>query len=317
MNVNGSSTNVELTVNAAVTVDGTLDLSPTSAGFAMVTGTGSLTVTSGANLATIAGSTNEAYLRVPITNDVGGTVTIGAPTTDQDSNTLTTSSGTFTVSSGAGYTLTGSSSFTHSAGTLTVTGSMTQDDGTFTQTSGDIAGNPVTVDGGATIADSAGTGGFDVIGSSSLSGTVPVGQTVNVDGSGTNVQLGIAAGVAIKGTLDLSPSPSGYAMVTGGGTLTVKSGGNLATVGPSTNEAYLRTPISNKAGGTVTIGAPTTNQDVEHADQKLGHLHRVERRRVHPERRQLVQGLRRHAHRDRIDDRERRHLHPVGRHRIG
>jgi hypothetical protein len=260
VNVNGSSTNVELTVNAAVTVDGTLDLSPTSAGFAMVTGTGSLTVTSGANLATIAGSTNEAYLRVPITNDVGGTVTIGAPTTDQDSNTLTTSSGTFTVSSGAGYLLTGSSSFTHSAGTLTVTGSMTQDDGTFTQTSGDIAGNPVTVDGGATIADSAGTGGFDVIGSSSLSGTVPVGQTVNVDGSGTNVQLSVNAGVAVKGTLDLSPASAGYAMVTGTGHLTVKSGGNLATVG-SSNIAYLRTAISNKTGGTVTIGAATTNQD--------------------------------------------------------
>ncbi len=261
VNVNGSGTNVELTVGATVTIDGTLDLSPSASGFAMVTGAGSLTVASGGNLATVAGSTNEAYLRVPITNDIGGTVTIGAPTTDQDTTTLTTSSGTFTVSSGAGYTLTGNSSFTHSAGTLTVTGSMTQDDGTFTQTSGDIAGNPVTVDGGATIADSAGTGRFDVIGSSSLSGKVPAGQTVNVDGSGTNVELTVGATVTIDGTLDLSPSASGFAMVTGAGSLTVKSGGNLATIAGSTNEAYLRVPITNQTGGTVTIGAPTTDQD--------------------------------------------------------
>ena len=59
---------------------------------------------------------------MPITNKAGGTVTIGAPTTNQDDDTLTTNSGTFTVSSGAGYTLTGGSSFKDSTGTLTVTG---------------------------------------------------------------------------------------------------------------------------------------------------------------------------------------------------
>ena len=108
-----------------------------------------------------------------------------APT--RTTNTLTTNQGTFTVSSGGGYTLSSASSFTDSAGTLTVTGAMTQNGGTFTQSGGTESGNPVHVAGGATLADSAGGGAFDVIGSSSLSGTIPAGQTVNVDGSGTSV----------------------------------------------------------------------------------------------------------------------------------
>ena len=274
VNVDGSGTNGELTVDAGVSIDGTLDLSPTNHGFAMVTPGpgGRLTVKSGGNLATVPGSTNEAYLRVPITNKAGGTVTIGAPTTNQDADTLTTNSGTFTVSSGAGYTLTGGSSFKDKTGTLTVSGVMTQDNGTFTQSGGTESGNPVTVDGGATIADSAGAGAFDVVGSSNLTGTIPAGQSVNVDGSGTNVDLDVVAGVTIDGTLDMSPSPSGYAMVSGGGTLTVASGGNLATVGPSTNEAYLRTPVTNQSGGTVTIGAPTTRQDSDTITANSGTL---------------------------------------------
>ena len=95
---------------------------------------------------------------------------------------------------------------------------------------------------------------------------------MNVDGSGTNVDLDVVAAVTIDGTLDLSPAPSGYAMVSGGGTLTVASGGNLATVGPSTNEAYLRTPITNQSGGTVTIGAPTTHQDSDTITANSGTL---------------------------------------------
>ena len=260
VNVDGSGTSVQLTVATGVTDDGTLDLSPGGGGYAMLTG-GTLSVGSGANLATVPGSSSDAYLRTAITNDAGGTVTIGAPNTVQDSNTLTTSSGAFTVSSGGAYTLSGGSSFTHSAGALTLTGSMTQDAGTFTQSGGTESGNPVTVDGGATIADSAGAGAFDVTGSSYLSGTIPTGQTVNVSGAGTSVSLTVNAAVTVKGTLDFSPGAGGYAMLAGAGPVTVKSGANLATVPGSSSDAYLRTAITNDAGGTVTIGAPNTVQD--------------------------------------------------------
>ncbi len=272
--VNGSNTSVQLTINtAAVTVDGTLDVSPGGGGYAMVTGTGSLTVKSGGTLATTAGSGNEAYLRVPITNKTGATVTIGAENTDQDSNTLTTNSGSFTVSSGAGYTLSGGSSFTDAAGTLAVTGSMTQNGGTFTQSGGTESGNAVQVEGSATLTDSAGGGAFNVVGSSTMSGTIPSGQTVTVNGSNTSVQLTInTAAVTVDGTLDVSPGGGGYAMVAGTGSLTVASEGTLATTAGSGNEAYLRVPITNQSGGTVTIGAQNTGQDSNTVTSNSGTL---------------------------------------------
>ncbi len=73
------------------------------------------------------------YIETPLTNQTGGTVTIGAPDTRQDAGTLTTNSGAFTVASGGKLALTGNSSFTDAAGTLTVTGTMTESGGTFTQ----------------------------------------------------------------------------------------------------------------------------------------------------------------------------------------
>ncbi len=256
--VDGSHTNVNLSVPSAVSVDGTLALSPTATGYAEVSGGGTVTVKSGGTLST-SGSSNTAYLDTPIVNQSGGAVTIGAATTEQNSDTLTTNSGSFTVSSGGGYSLSGSSSFTSSAGTLTLTGSMLEDGGTFTQSGGTESGNPVQLE-GVTLADSAGGTAFDVIGSSTLSGTIPSGQTVTVDGSHTNVNLSVPSAVSVDGTLALSPTATGYAEVSGGGTVTVKSGGTLSTSG-SSNTAYLDTPIVNKAGGAVTIGAATTEQN--------------------------------------------------------
>ncbi|HXQ61646.1 MAG TPA: hypothetical protein VN796_04880, partial [Acidimicrobiales bacterium] len=123
--VDGSSTNLSLSLAVASTVEsgGLLTVEPSASGFALLGGAGGVTVDSGGTLSTVgaAGSSN-AYIRTPVTNLSGGTVTIGAPSTNQDSNTLTTNSGSFTVSAGATLALGGSSSFTSSAGTVTVTG---------------------------------------------------------------------------------------------------------------------------------------------------------------------------------------------------
>ena len=260
--VDGSGTSVELTLGAAVTDDGTLALNPATNGFAMITGTaGSLDIQSGGTLATNGSTTNPAYLRVPITNESGGTVKIGASNTDQDSDTLTTNDGAFTVAGGGGLTLSGGSSFTQAAGSLTVTGTMTQDEGTFTQSGGTQSGGSVVIDGGATLADSAGGSAFDVTGSSTLSGTIPSGQTVTVDGSGTSVELTVSGAVTDDGTLALDPATNGFAMITGTGSLAVGSGGTLSTSGATTNPAYLRVPITNDTGGTVNIAASVTDQD--------------------------------------------------------
>ena len=269
LKVDGSSTNVNLSVGAASSVGstGVLALNPNSSGgYADISGAGGVTVASGGALSTAFTGTGDvpAYIETPLTNQAGGTVTIGAPDTDQDSNTLTTNSGTFSVASGGNLAISGSGSFTDAAGTLALTGTMTETNGTFTQSGGTESGNPVNVN-DLTLADSAGTGSFDDIGNgSTLTGNIPVGQTITVDGRVTNVSLAVT-GVTDNGTLALaSNSAGGFAQITGTGTgLAVASGGHLSTshTGGTSVPVYIEAPLTNQSGGTVTISAPDTRQD--------------------------------------------------------
>ena len=73
---------------------------------------------SGAQLSTsLTGSGVPVYIETPLTNQSGGTVTIGAPDTRQDDNTLTTNAGTLQVVNGGHLTLSSSSTLTNT-GTL-------------------------------------------------------------------------------------------------------------------------------------------------------------------------------------------------------
>ena len=256
----GAGGSITLNMNSAVTVDGTLTLESGSSGNSNVSGSGgSLTVASGGQLIT-EGSTDAVVIQVPLTNQSGGTVTIGAANTAQNDTTLTTNDGTFTISSGGALNLGGSSNFTQAAGTLTVTGSYNQNSGTFTQSGGTESGNPVGMTGG-TLADSAGSGAFLATGSITLSGTVPTGQTVTGDGAGGSITLNMNSAVTVDGTLTLESGSSGNSNVSGsGGSLTVASGGQLITEG-STDAVVIQVPLTNQSGGTVTIGAADTAQN--------------------------------------------------------
>ena len=142
--IDGSATSVIMSVTAESYVEsgGVLTLDPATNGYAMINGTGgSLDVQSGGTLSTSGSTTNPAYLRVPITNESGGTVSLGASVNDQDSDTLTTNDGSFSVLTNGSLTLSGSSSFTQAAGSLSVGGTLTQDGGTFTQTGGTLSGS--------------------------------------------------------------------------------------------------------------------------------------------------------------------------------
>jgi hypothetical protein len=99
-----------------------------------------------------------------------------------------------------------------------------------------------------------------------ITGTIPSGQTVTVNGSSgnSNVVVGsMSAGVTDDGSLVEAPSSSGYADLTANNTwpgLTIGSGGALTTTG-ATNTAYIETAIAVNSGGTVTISAPDSRYD--------------------------------------------------------
>jgi hypothetical protein len=93
-----------------------------------------------------------------------------------------------------------------------------------------------------------------------LSGSIPAGQTVTVDGAATSVSLGLAGtSVTDHGTLIVAPTTNGFALL-GGSPITVASGGLLSTTG-SGNPAYIRTNVTTQAGGIFSIGAIDTRQD--------------------------------------------------------
>jgi hypothetical protein len=271
LEVSGSSNDGLLSLGAASTVsrNGVLALAPTSTGYAQISGASSLTVGSGGVLSTVAGNSGSqpAYISVPVTNHAGGTVTIGAASTLQESDTLTTNAGTLTVASGADLALANSSSFTNT-GSLAVAGTLSDDNGTFTESGGAETGNPVTFTGGeSTLADSAGTGAFSFVTDGTLTGTIPSGQTVTVSGASTSVVVSLNSAVTDDGVLALAPTSAGYAQINGGSNnenlLTVGSGGVLSTVagGAGSQSAYINSTVTNQAGGTITIGAAESYQD--------------------------------------------------------
>ena len=101
----GAGGSITLSLSATTsTVEsgGVLTLESGSSGNSTLSGpTGSdMTVASGGTLTT-EGSTDAVLIQMPLTNQSGGTVTIGAANTAQNDTTLTTNDGTFTISSGA------------------------------------------------------------------------------------------------------------------------------------------------------------------------------------------------------------------------
>jgi hypothetical protein len=254
--------NFSITQPSEVLKGGVLSLTPTSSAGAAISATGttiSLTIAHGGTLSS-AGTSNAADIATPLLINKG-TVTLAAASNDDNTDT-TTDKGSFTVAAGA--TLTSSSTdFIHSAGKLTVHGTFNNEN-TFTQAGGKETGKPVFQHAG-TFVDSGGTGSF-TIQQTTLTGTVPAGQTVTALGSdavGTST-----TGVTVGGTLTCetpSGASSGSTLYTDNNTypgITVASGGTLSTTGPGNLsaeiDANLSANIDVDAGGTLTVANPAT-----------------------------------------------------------
>jgi hypothetical protein len=258
--------NFGITQPSEVLKRGVLSLTPTSSAGAAISATGttiSLTIAHGGTLSSAGTSSVAADIATPLLINKG-TVTLAAASNDDNTGT-TTDKGSFTVASGA--TLTSSSTdFIHSAGKLTVHGTFNNEN-TFTQSGGKETGNPVVQHAG-TFVDSGGTGSF-TIQQTTLTGTVPAGQTLTALGSD---QVGTSTtGLTVRGTLTCetpSGAEAGSTLYTDNNTapgITVASGGTLSTTGPGNLsaeiDANLSADIDVDAGGTLTVANPATTFD--------------------------------------------------------
>jgi hypothetical protein len=216
--------------------------------------------------------------------------TSGTLDLDGTSAMLVNNTGIFNVASGAslGMNAGDGSAFTNAAGgsfanqgTTTLTSSMH-----FIQSGGSETGNPIELTGGETLEDSAGAGNFEMIdgcGGGSLTGTVPQGQTITIQGAtancsgntGQTTQLGLGTAtnqtVVNHGTIVLNASGSGTAS---GGSAQLDGGtldnfGTLdATVSDTNYSTTILSPLVNESGATVNVtggklyqtsGTATTN----------------------------------------------------------
>jgi hypothetical protein len=206
--------------------------------------------------------------------NAGSLTSVSGTLTLQDSNSLASSnSGAITIAGGAATMLTGGPGFTNS-GQITATGALTLtslDPQTWTQNGGSVSGSTVSLYDGDALAYSAGTGSF-AFGSgneeNSLSGTIPVGQTVTLDAGSTgdgNDGLAIDGTVTNDGTVimdapagatgnpEVDPGPSGGKLV---------NNGTINLLDPIASQSnLLRTDLTNDASGVIDVRSGTTNYD--------------------------------------------------------
>ena len=260
--------NATISLNSAtLTNNGTLNMDSNNGDYSMIT-TGALTNNATFNVVDGSGA-GTRYLRAPITNSATGTVSITSTDVRQDLATLDTNNGALTLSAAAVVSLTGGSSFTQAAGTLTNNGSLTvSGGGTFTESGGSESANPVVVS-GSTLADSAGTGAFQVVGNSAVTGTIPAGQTVTLLGSAAgNAAISLnGATLTNNGTLNMDSTNGDYSLLQSGA---LTNAGNLNVVQGSGGTRYLRVPITNTGSGNVSITSTDVRQDQATANVNNG-----------------------------------------------
>jgi hypothetical protein len=224
---------------ASVENQGTLNLDSNNGNYAMLNG-GALT--NDGTIATLQDAGGPRYLRSNITNNADGTINAGASDTVMDNGNTLTNSGTLVVPSTGGLSVYNGS--------------------TFVQSGGSVSGQVGISGGGATLTDSAGTGGTFLMqcGSSTLSGTIPATQTVTVQGNACGSPSVTTAGTQVtnNGTLNLDSTNGNSALI--GGSPIVNSG-TFATLQDGGGTRYVRANVTNGTAGSVKISAGDTRFD--------------------------------------------------------
>lgn len=287
---------IALDVSGTATINptGTLVLDATSAGNGLTPAGGGAMLEGGTfnNSGTIVSQVEDSSYSNSIdvsnlTNEASGNVQInsGALTESQTGSYpwQATNDGSLTIASSASLTQTtgfaSTGAFTND-GAVTNNGSITATNNggttTWTQTGGSVSGNAVVLENGDVLADSAGSGSFLLnYESGTLTGTIPAGQTVTVEGEPFNsggetynstTALLNGATLVNDGTLVLDAQGSG---TSSGGAATIADGtlqnnGQLvAEVRDPSWAVHDQAGLTNAHAGTVTVTGGAFDQDAQ------------------------------------------------------
>ena len=255
----------DLVLATDTTNNGTLTLDSVNGNGAFVLGSG--TLTNNGTLSTVQDGGGTRYIRTNVTNASGGVVSIGAADTRQDAGTTTTNNGSFTVLAGGAFSLisNGNNIFTQAGGTLSNSGTVTVSSANFVESGGTGSGNPVTLTGGDTLVENAGTVSLLIqCGTTTMSGgSIATGQTVTVQATSCgDAHLDVTANAANGGAIVLDSTVAGNnAFLEGGSSVLLTNNGSLSTLQDGGGSRLVRVGITNSSTGTMSIAAASTSQD--------------------------------------------------------
>ena len=271
------SHNALVQISGTVTNEGTLALeSPSKGGEPGLVGA-SLQVRNEGVLTAASASTSATFLETGLTNAAGATVEVKSGELRQDENTTTTNEGTFKVATGASFAATASNDlFINDAkspngvvasGTIQLTSNAS-----WTQ-NGAETGNPVSIFNSGKLTDEGGEGGFDLLDTAVLSGTIPKGQTVTADAIPShNAEVKISGTVTNEGTLALdSPAGGGLPDIEKSSSSSQVNNDGLLTAQSETSQSgRLEVALSNEASGTVEVKSGELRQDANTTTTNTG-----------------------------------------------
>jgi hypothetical protein len=234
---------------------------------------GSAALTNDGTFQALQGAGGSRYIRLNVVNDSDGTVSIGDANTIFDQAYAFTNNGSFTVTSTGGYTQDGGSgSFIQSGGTFVNNGSTFFQNMLLTLSGGAVSGNAVVVQ-NSDLTDSAGGGSFVLQCGNNLAGTIPSGQTIDVQANACgSASLQLQGNVTNHGTLNLDSIDADNNSLMNdsiGGDGLINSG-TFQTLAGAGGIRYIRAPITNNAGKTINLFAANNYQDQNTADTNNG-----------------------------------------------
>ena len=252
----GCSYNTTVTAAGSFTNAGTIAMTSGGCGgtYAQLTGPGLIT-----NMGTIsvdAGNGGDRFLRMSVLNQ--GTTTIDEPLTYDGSGTTFTNQGTVTLTqpmTATNATVRNESGSIDGSGVGRVSAST---GATFQQGDGDVTGNPAVIEGSTLVflSPSTGTSSFVAHSSVGLSGDIPSGATLTIEGLGCSYNTSVTATGPFTnaGTIAMTSGGCGgtYALLAGPGVIT--NTGTISVDPGNGGARYLRADVVNQ--GTVTVDEP-------------------------------------------------------------
>jgi hypothetical protein len=245
LNLNGPS---------AIQAGGVLDLNSVDGNYSGISG-GSLT--NSGTLSTTEGYGSQRYIRTNLTDTATGTLTIGDFDTRFDQNYPLFNSGTVNVLPGGGWSFTGGGTLTQKAGTMTLGGLVLQN-GTFAAAGGTLTGQATLSN--STLSDAKGKGLFILQCTNTLSGSIPAGQTVNIQGNGCGGANTTLAGTSVTngGTLQMDSTNGQSSLIQGSPLI---NNGTLTVLQDNGGTRYIRVPVTNSSTGKITVSDYDTRID--------------------------------------------------------